>query len=101
MKFQCATLDGAKKQTMCIEYVYMQICMYMQMFYIFVCFQFLNLWSKQDTLDFENPSLTSTPVCNQKAIVTTPLHRDKTPLIQKENSMYVFIIIIIIFYYSR
>lgn len=51
--------------------------------------QFLNLWTKQDTLDLENPSLTSTPVCSQKAIVTTPLHRDKTPLTQKENSVYV------------
>ncbi|KAJ8361289.1 hypothetical protein SKAU_G00178140 [Synaphobranchus kaupii] len=48
--------------------------------------QFLNMWTKQDSLDLENPSLTSTPVCSQKALVTTPLHRDKTPLTQKENS---------------
>ncbi|XP_036387277.1 v-myb avian myeloblastosis viral oncogene homolog-like 2b isoform X1 [Megalops cyprinoides] len=51
--------------------------------------QFLNMWTKQDTLDLENPSLTSTPVCSQKAIVTTPLHRDKTPLTQKENSIFI------------
>uniref|UniRef100_A0A8B9LKE1 V-myb avian myeloblastosis viral oncogene homolog-like 2b n=1 Tax=Astyanax mexicanus TaxID=7994 RepID=A0A8B9LKE1_ASTMX len=51
--------------------------------------QFLNLWTKQDTFDLENPSLTSTPVCSQKAIVTTPLHRDKTPLTQKENSVFI------------
>ncbi|KAJ8385338.1 hypothetical protein AAFF_G00190540 [Aldrovandia affinis] len=51
--------------------------------------QFLNMWTKQDTLDMENPPLTSTPVCSQKAIVTTPLHRDKTPLTQKENSIFI------------
>ncbi|XP_034542697.1 v-myb avian myeloblastosis viral oncogene homolog-like 2b [Notolabrus celidotus] len=51
--------------------------------------QFLNMWTKQDTHDLENPSLTSTPVCSQKAIVTTPLQRDKTPHTQKENSAFV------------
>uniref|UniRef100_A0A667Z2W0 V-myb avian myeloblastosis viral oncogene homolog-like 2b n=1 Tax=Myripristis murdjan TaxID=586833 RepID=A0A667Z2W0_9TELE len=51
--------------------------------------QFFNMWTKQDTHDLENPSLTSTPVCSQKAIVTTPLQRDKTPLTQKENSVFI------------
>jgi len=46
--------------------------------------QFLNMWTKQDTHDLENPSLTSTPVCSQKAIVTTPLQREKSPLVQND-----------------
>lgn len=54
-----------------------------------VLFQFLNMWTKQDSHDLENPSLTSTPVCSQKAILSTPLQRDKTPLTQKENSAWV------------
>ncbi|XP_056130897.1 v-myb avian myeloblastosis viral oncogene homolog-like 2b [Lampris incognitus] len=50
--------------------------------------QFLNMWTKQDTHDLENPSLTSTPVCSQKATVRTPLRRDNTPKI-KENSVFI------------
>lgn len=47
------------------------------------------MWTKQDSHDLENPSLTSTPVCSQKAALSTPLQRDKTPLTQKENSAWV------------
>ncbi|XP_061584672.1 v-myb avian myeloblastosis viral oncogene homolog-like 2b [Cololabis saira] len=51
--------------------------------------QFLNMWTKLDSHDLENPSLTSTPVCSQKATVTTPLQRDKTPHTMRETSAFV------------
>ncbi|XP_062928263.1 transcriptional activator Myb isoform X1 [Mobula hypostoma] len=48
--------------------------------------QFLNT-SSSDHLEVESPALTSTPVCNQK-IILTPLHRDQTPKTQKENDAF-------------
>ncbi|XP_072105634.1 transcriptional activator Myb isoform X8 [Mobula birostris] len=47
---------------------------------------FLNT-SSNDHLEVESPALTSTPVCNQK-IILTPLHRDQTPKTQKENDAF-------------
>ncbi|XP_072912423.1 transcriptional activator Myb isoform X6 [Hemitrygon akajei] len=47
---------------------------------------FLNT-SSSDHLEVESPALTSTPVCNQK-IILTPLHRDQTPKTQKENDAF-------------
>ncbi|XP_053715530.1 myb-related protein A isoform X1 [Synchiropus splendidus] len=38
-----------------------------------------------DHLNLENPALTSTPVCGQKCLLNTPLHKETTPKHQKEN----------------
>ncbi|XP_032876835.1 transcriptional activator Myb isoform X5 [Amblyraja radiata] len=48
--------------------------------------QFLNT-SSNDHLEVESPALTSTPVGNQKVILT-PLHRGQTPKTQKENDAF-------------
>ncbi|XP_053565131.1 transcriptional activator Myb isoform X1 [Bombina bombina] len=46
--------------------------------------QFLN--AAHESLEMDHPSLTSTPLCAaHKAAITTPLHRDHTPRLQKEN----------------
>ncbi|XP_053565133.1 transcriptional activator Myb isoform X2 [Bombina bombina] len=45
---------------------------------------FLN--AAHESLEMDHPSLTSTPLCAaHKAAITTPLHRDHTPRLQKEN----------------
>ncbi|XP_069777456.1 myb-related protein A isoform X4 [Narcine bancroftii] len=47
--------------------------------------QFFNICSGNDHLNVDNTALTSTPVCGQKVLVTTPLRKDQTPRVQKEN----------------
>ncbi|XP_078543344.1 myb-related protein A isoform X6 [Lissotriton helveticus] len=48
--------------------------------------QFFNVYSGNEQLNLENPSFTSTPICGQKVLITTPLHKDITPKNQKENA---------------
>uniref|UniRef100_A0A8C3QQM8 MYB proto-oncogene like 1 n=1 Tax=Cyanoderma ruficeps TaxID=181631 RepID=A0A8C3QQM8_9PASS len=47
--------------------------------------QFFNTCSGNDQFNFENPAFTSTPICGQKVLITTPLHKEMTPQDQKEN----------------
>ncbi|XP_073527387.1 transcriptional activator Myb isoform X2 [Phyllobates terribilis] len=48
---------------------------------------FLNT-TAHDSMDMEHPSLTSTPLCaSHKTTIVTPIHRDHTPRLQKENTI--------------
>uniref|UniRef100_A0A6J0V8D0 Myb-related protein A isoform X1 n=1 Tax=Pogona vitticeps TaxID=103695 RepID=A0A6J0V8D0_9SAUR len=49
--------------------------------------QFFNTCSGNDQFSLENPAFTSTPICGQKVLITTPLHnKELTPKDQKENA---------------
>ncbi|XP_040922247.1 myb-related protein A [Toxotes jaculatrix] len=41
--------------------------------------------SGAEHLNLDNPALTSTPVCGQRCLLYTPLHKETTPKHQKEN----------------
>ncbi|XP_073085706.1 myb-related protein A isoform X2 [Manis javanica] len=47
--------------------------------------QFFNTCPGNEQINIENPSFTSTPICWQKVLITTPLQKETTPKDQKEN----------------
>ncbi|XP_061569696.1 myb-related protein A isoform X2 [Cololabis saira] len=46
--------------------------------------RFCNI-SGAEHLNLDDPTLTSTPLCGQRCLLNTPLHKDNTPKHQKEN----------------
>ncbi|KAL8182060.1 UNVERIFIED_CONTAM: Myb- protein A [Gekko kuhli] len=49
--------------------------------------QFFNTCSGNEQFNLENPAFTSTPICGQKVLLTTPFHnKEVTPKDQKENA---------------
>ncbi|XP_053144328.1 transcriptional activator Myb isoform X2 [Hemicordylus capensis] len=50
--------------------------------------QFLNTSPSQESLDLDNPTLTSTPLCTHKVTVTTPIHKDQAFKTPKENNIF-------------
>uniref|UniRef100_A0A8D0L0S2 MYB proto-oncogene like 1 n=1 Tax=Sphenodon punctatus TaxID=8508 RepID=A0A8D0L0S2_SPHPU len=48
--------------------------------------QFFNTCSGNEQFNLENPAFTSTPICGQKVLIATPLHKEMTPRNQKENA---------------
>jgi len=42
--------------------------------------------SGAEQLCLDNPAFTSTPVCGQKSLLATPIHKETTPKSQKENA---------------
>uniref|UniRef100_A0A803YRW0 MYB proto-oncogene like 1 n=1 Tax=Meleagris gallopavo TaxID=9103 RepID=A0A803YRW0_MELGA len=48
--------------------------------------QFFNTCAGNEQFNLENPAFTSTPICGQKVLITTPLHKETTPTDQKENA---------------
>ncbi|NXD85459.1 MYBA protein, partial [Halcyon senegalensis] len=47
--------------------------------------QFFNTCSGNEQFNLENPAFTSTPICGQKVLITTPLYKEMAPKEQKEN----------------